>query len=142
MRSRLTIGVLLCLSLGCQATIVDVESRFQLDGRVVDEAGAGLAGVKIYFVDTGIDEWRAKLLREELLGESGDSGQVSITFTYPWGYTRRNGGLSIPGTFRLVLRKEEFKPARLDFRLAELPRHGPDHIVEIKATLPRTPPTR
>lgn len=142
MRLRLTVVVFLCLSLGCQATIADVESRFQLDGRLVDEAGAGLAGVKIYFVDTGIDEWRAKLLREELLGESDASGQVSIAFTYPWGYTRRNARLSIPGTFRLVLRKEELRPIHLDFRLADLPRRGLDYIVQITATLSRTPPTQ
>ena len=135
-----TLGFAGWLVAGCRSTVVDAETRFRFEGEISDESGIGLPGVRVYFVDTGLDEWMRKSPKERLVGESDQSGRLSASFAYPWGYTRRDGEPSIPGTFRLVLRKEELRPIRLDFRLFDLPRRGPDYLVQIKATLSRTPP--
>src|SRR5207249_3097008 len=85
-----------CLFIACSATIADTEARFHFDGQVSTESGSGLSGVEVYFIDTGLDEWASKTVKERAIGRTDETGRLSYDLPYPSGYSRRNGGSRMP----------------------------------------------
>jgi hypothetical protein len=74
----------LVVLLSCSAPIFDANLVLNLEGSVTDAQGAGIAGVTVFFVDTGIDSRRtgARLLA----GHTDDKGHLSEVFEYLYSY--------------------------------------------------------
>jgi hypothetical protein len=132
------IALIFCLEIACRATVVDTETRFRFEGQITDDSGAAVSGVRVYFLDSGLDEWVSKSPKEHLLGQTDESGRIVVPFVYPSGYSRRGGRGGTPGTFRVLAKKDGFESASVDFRISNLTARDGEYVVPLKLTLRRS----
>ena len=141
--SKLTCFVLFIgLTIGCVSTTVDVLSTFHFDGRVTNEQGLPIEGVRLTFVDTGIDQWRSRGNVSVRVAESDSDGRIASDFPYLWGYrTRGRFRPAQPppgnyrGTFDLVYSAEGYGSVRVGYNVNDLPTHDGKILVEFEVAL-------
>jgi len=108
--------------LGCvHSVIVDLRSTFVVKAEVLSEAGAPIEGVRCYFVDRALDDWRRGKFESPEIGRSDHSGRLRATYEYFWGYEVRGRRPLPPSTddrwFSIVIRAEGYREVetRIDY---------------------------
>ena len=119
----------------CSYRVVDVISRFKIEGVVLEQNNNPLSGVTLYFVDNGLDQWRRNLGEALLIGRTDGEGKLSKGFSYSWGYrTRKDSQPDVPGTFYLLLELDGYEFVREEFNIKALPRLE-DHEVLVEFSI-------
>jgi len=134
-RTLLVSTVLLLPLLACATTIVDVFSRFRIQGIVVNEDEKPLEDVEISFFDLSLDHWVAGSGEPIPLGRTDSSGRFSGLFPYTWGYiargSRSDASILEGRKFQIILKKEGFNAVTLDFKITETTTDDWETIVEL-----------
>ena len=109
----------------CRTTVVDLVITFLPVGGVTSaHSGDGLGGVRVFFRDEGLDQWRSQENRWILLGQTNDSGSLEGARQYLYGYEEKKGPLPGPGVFSIRLEKEGCLPQETRFEIGELKQVG------------------
>jgi len=136
LRSVVLFGIA-CCSAACTYRVVDAVTRFRVEGVVQTSEGEPLPNVEIYFVDTGLDQWRRSLGEAISVARTDGKGRVSQGFIYSWGYgSRKNARPDVPGSFYLLFELDGYEFVRHEFNLEDLPRDDKfEALVEFRVAL-------
>jgi hypothetical protein len=100
-------------------------SQFLITGEVLDKnTNKPLDKVEVIFIDTGFDLVRSKQLILKKIGESDNTGLITLTFDYWWGVDEGLFKKKAQRTFDIVLSRDRYRKERFNFRAANLPSEG------------------
>lgn len=115
---------LLAGKLGSRVGTVQVADNLtvlEVSGIVTDRAAKPLPGVEVYFVDTGLDQWRSQKRSPILLARTDEKGRLLRRFEYLWGYEIPSPrATETARRFEIVLRRPDFQEMVVPFDLALL----------------------
>ena len=113
---------------GC-VTNVDSTARFEIHGLVTDGHGSPVPSVDLYFVDVGVSP-NPTQRETEFIARTDDTGQISTTYEYSWGYSYRLRRPHTSSAFDLALKKNGRVLKLLHFLLSDLPSQRPPAELE------------
>lgn len=112
-------------ALSCTSLTVDRKDTFWIQAEVRSESGSPVEGAQVYFIDSGMDDWRRGEVTSDLLATSDAEGKLGTSYEYWWGYHVRGRRLRPPSSgeerrFAILITKPGYAPFRASFVLHAL----------------------
>jgi hypothetical protein len=118
--------------MACTVTSTTAVTIFAVEGQVFDkESNRPLENVKVYFIDTGYDDFRSQQPYPAEIGHSDSNGKIRARLNYLW---RRNQSwpyVAPKQTVEIVLLRDFYEPVRLNYEGSELPHDGVTFLIDL-----------